>query len=81
MDNWHKKCSQGIAVCVLLEPNERMKKLQNEADFASLMVIHEELKAMPFGDVWDECLKRTNTPADYLAEVNKYEKEVLEQRK
>lgn len=65
----------------LLEPNERMKKLQNEADFTSLMVIHEELKTMPFGDVWDEYLKRTNTPADYPAEVNKYEKEVLEQRK
>lgn len=65
----------------LLEPNERMKKLQNEADFTSLVVIHEELKTMPFGDVWDEYLKRTNTPADYPAEVNKYEKEVLEQRK
>ena len=64
----------------LLEPNKKMKELQNNADFTSLMVMHEELKTMPFGDVWAEYLKETNTPADYLAEAKKYEKEVLENR-
>lgn len=38
-----------------------MKELQNKADFTSLMVMHEELKTMPFGDVWEEYLKKTNT--------------------
>ena len=65
----------------LLEPNAKMKSLQENADFTSLMVMHEELKTMPFGDVWEEYLRRTNTPADYLTEVKEYEKEVLEQRK
>ncbi len=65
----------------LLEPSAKMKTLQKNADFTSLMVMHEELKTMPFGDVWEEYLRRTNTPADYLTEVKKYEKEVLEQRK
>ena len=64
----------------LLEPNEQMKQMQDNADFTSLMVMHEELKTMPFGDVWEEYLKETNTPANYLAEVKKYEKEVLEKR-
>ena len=64
----------------LLEPSDTMKELQNNADFTSLMVMHEELKTMPFGDVWAEYLKETNTPADYLTEAKKYEKEVLENR-
>ena len=62
----------------LLEPNAKMKRLQKNADFTSLMVMHEELKTMPFGDVWEEYLRRTNTPVDYLMEIKKYEKEVLE---
>ena len=64
----------------LLDPSDTMKELQNNADFTSLMVMHEELKTMPFGDVWAEYLKETSTPADYLAEAKKYEKEVLENR-
>ena len=35
---------------------------------------------MPFGDVWEEYLGKTNTPADYLPVAKKYEKEVLENR-
>ena len=57
-----------------------MKELQNKADFTSLMVMNEELKTMPFGDVWEEYLEKTNTPADYLTEAKKYEKDVLENR-
>ena len=68
-------------LCALLEPSAKMKELQESADFTSLMVLNEELKTMPFGDVWEEYLRRTNTSADYLTEVKKYEKEVLEQRK
>ena len=64
----------------LLEPSDTMKKLQSNADFTSLMVMHEELKTMPFGDVWEEYLEKTNTPADYLTEAKKYEKDVLENR-
>ena len=65
----------------LLEPCDKMKEMQDKADFTSLAVLHEELKIMPFGEVWEEYLKRTNTPKNYLFEVKKYEKEVLEQRK
>ena len=35
---------------------------------------------MPFGDVWQEFLNRTNTAQDYLAQVKKYEEEVLRKR-
>lgn len=65
----------------LLEPTETAKRLQNESDFTALMVLEEELKTAPFGDVWAEYLKRENVPEDYLAEIKAYEEKVLVNRK
>ena len=57
-----------------------MKKLQNENRLTELMVMQEELKTAPFGDVWNEYLKREGTPADYISEVLDYEKKELLRR-
>ena len=65
----------------LLQPNAKLKALQDEADFTSLMVLQEEMKTMPFGDVWAEFLKREGVAADYLTEVKDYEAKVLANRK
>lgn len=35
---------------------------------------------MPFGEVWEEYLKQTGTPVDYLTEIKNYENEVLKKR-
>ena len=64
----------------LLMPNKEMKKLQDESDFTSLMALSEESKLLPLGDVWAEYLRRENVPSNYIAEVKKYEKEVLSKR-
>lgn len=64
----------------LLQPNEKMKSLQNDNNMTELMVLQEEMKTAPFGDVWTEYLTRENIASDYLSEVKKYEKEVLEKR-
>lgn len=71
---------QKALLYALLEPASTMQEMQNCNDFTSLMVLHEELKIMPFGDVWAEYLKQTDTPADYLTEVKQYENEVLKKR-
>lgn len=71
---------QKALLYAMLEPSKAMKEMQNSNDFTSLMVMHEELKTMPFGDVWEEYLKQTDTPIDYLSEVKKYENEVLKKR-
>lgn len=71
---------QKALLYAMLEPSKAMKEMQNSNDFTSLMVMHEELKTMPFGDVWEEYLKQTDTLADYLTEVKKYENEVLKKR-
>ncbi len=64
----------------LLMPNEKLKALQESSDFTSLMCLQEELKTAPFGDVWEEYLKRENVVSNYLNEIKKYEEKVLVKR-
>ncbi len=64
----------------LLQPSEKMKKLQTESNFTELMVLSEEMKTAPLGDVWNEYLLREGIDADYLAKIKKYENEVLSKR-
>lgn len=71
---------QKALLYALLEPSS-LKELQDSSDFTSLMVRSEELKTMPFGDVWEEYLNREGVSIDYLSEVKAYVKNVLEERK
>ncbi len=64
----------------LLMPNEKLKALQEGSDFTSLMCLQEELKTAPFGDVWEEYLKRENVVSNYLNEIKEYEEKVLVKR-
>jgi L-rhamnose isomerase len=66
----------------LLTPNEDLTKIQDKNDWTSLMAIQEELKTLPFGDVWEEYCKVCGVPCgiEWLDEVKKYEKEVLAKR-
>lgn len=67
------------AMCL---PNEELKKLQDEGDFTKLMVMQEEVKLLPFGDVWMEYCRQCNVAGDasWFDEICKYEKEVLLKR-
>ena len=64
----------------LLQPNDKLKALQEANDMTSLMVLQEDLKTAPLGDVWAEYLSREGVDADYITEVKKYEEEVLLKR-
>ncbi len=64
----------------LLEPKDMLKNLQDKNEMTEVMVLQEELKTAPFGDVWSEYLKRENIPSNYINEVKKYETEVLNKR-
>ena len=64
----------------LLQPVDTLKSLQNEGRLTELMVLQEELKTAPFGDVWAEYLNREGVSINYVDEVVKHEKEVLLQR-
>ena len=56
--------------------------LQNAENFTELMVIQEELKTMPFGEIWAEYCRVCGAPEDgaWFGEVKKYEAEVLSKR-
>ena len=71
---------QKALLYALLEPSDKMKKLQDGAEFTDVMYLLEETKTMPFGDVWDEFLRREGVSKDYLNEIKEYEREVLSKR-
>ena len=64
----------------LLQPDSELKRLQNEGNFTEVMYLQEEMKTMPFGDIWNEFLTREGVVANYLAEIKDYEREVLSKR-
>ena len=66
----------------LLMPHDKLKALQDEGRFTELMVLNEEIKTLPFGDIWEQYCKSSNVPTDseLFGEVDKYEKEVLIKR-
>jgi L-rhamnose isomerase len=66
----------------LLMPHAQLKELQDSAQFSKLMAIQEELKTLPFGDIWNEYCKSCGVPSDiaWFDEVEKYEAEVLSKR-
>ena len=65
----------------MLLPHAKLKALQDEANFTELLALQEECKTLPFGEVWDEYLKREGVAgAEWLDTVKKYEKEVLSKR-
>ena len=75
--------AQKALLWALLQPHEDMKKMQDEADFTRRLMMMEEMKTMPFSDIWTEYCNRQGVPADssWYDVVMEYEKNVLEGRK
>ena len=71
---------QKALLMALIAPD--LTALQDAGDWTELMVRQEELKTMPFGEVWAEYCRVCGTPADgeWFPEVKKYEAEVLSKR-
>jgi L-rhamnose isomerase len=73
---------QNALLFALMMPHEEMKALQDRSKFSRLMVLQEEMKTLPFGEVWDEYCRRCGRPSDgeWLPQVEEYEKKVLVNR-
>ena len=56
--------------------------VQDAGDFTALLVMQEELKTLPLGEVWAEYCRRSGVPqdGDWLPLVREYEKKTLEAR-
>jgi L-rhamnose isomerase len=66
----------------LLEPQEKLRELDSAPKTLARLSLLEELKALPFGAVWDyHCLKNGVPPSDeWVREVDAYERRVLSRR-
>ncbi|MGA2244528.1 MAG: L-rhamnose isomerase [Verrucomicrobiota bacterium] len=66
----------------MLEPVEKFKQLELAGDYTSRLALMEEAKSMPFAAVWDyHCLQQGAPVGEqWLAEVKKYERDVLSKR-
>ena len=71
---------QKALLMALISPD--LTAMQNADNWTELMVIQEELKTMPFGEIWTEYCHQCGAPADgdWFTEVKKYEAEVLSKR-
>lgn len=74
--------AQKALLFALLQPVDALKAMQDKGEFSKLLVCQEELKTMPFGDVWDEYCGVCKKPLDgeWFPKVEKYEADVLSKR-
>ena len=73
---------QKALLFAMLQPQAQLQQLQDAGNWTELMVLQEEMKTMPFGDIWEEYCARCGKPADgqWFAKVQEYEKNVLSKR-
>ena len=66
----------------LLTPWNLLKEAQDKGDHTRVLALQEEIKTLPWGEVWDEYLSRQGMVSDRIMfeEIKQYEKEVLSKR-
>ena len=74
--------AQKALLWALLQPNAKLKELQDNAAFTEKFMLMEEAKTLPFSDIWEEYCNREGVPATeaWFAEVAEYEKDVQSKR-
>jgi len=74
---------QKALLYALLMPHEKLKAAQDKGDFTKMMVMMEDVKSLPFGDVWAAYCESQNVLQDgeWLDIVLEYERNVLSKRK
>jgi len=71
---------QKALLFALLQPDARLRALQDNGNFTEQLMVAEETKTLPFGDVWEEYCRRQNVPTndeEWFREIMNYEKEIL----
>jgi len=66
----------------LLEPTQIIKKYEEKGNNFGRLALMEDLKALPFGDVWNHYCEINNIPEDFqwINDIMRYEKEILVKR-
>ena len=73
---------QKALLSALVTPNDMLKELQDSNNMTKLMVMQEEVKLLPFGDVWAKYCEECGVAADesWLDDVLAYEAKAFTER-
>jgi len=73
---------QKAFLIAMLEPTSKMIELEETGQNFERLAMLEELKTKPFSAIWDYYCLQAGVPvgADYISEIQAYEKEVLSKR-
>lgn len=76
------RCMIQALLLAMLEPTGLLRELERTGDFTARLAMLEELKAFPYGAVWDMHCLRHGVPVgeSWITEVRKYEADVLTKR-
>lgn len=66
----------------LLTPWDKLEEYQNKGDFTKVLALQEEIKTLPWQEVWDEYLRLNNCPGEeeWFKLVLEYEEKELSKR-
>ncbi len=73
---------QKALLFALLQPNDMLRELQDKGDWTKLMVVQEEMKTMPFGEIWAEYCRRCGKSAgmEWFDEIRAWEEKAIKER-
>jgi L-rhamnose isomerase len=73
---------QKALLAALITPHDMLKELQDSGNMTRLMVMQEEMKTLPFGDIWAKYCEECGVAADesWLEDILAYENDVLANR-
>ena len=76
------RAAQKAFMIAMLEPTKNLVELEESGQNFERLAMLEELKTKPFSAVWDYYCLQAGVPvgADYIAEIQQYEKAVLSKR-
>ncbi len=76
------RAAQQCMLYALLEPGKQLLKYEEGGQFFERLALLELMKTQPLGAVWDYYCMKHDVPVgeDYIAEIQKYEREVLSKR-
>jgi L-rhamnose isomerase len=77
------RCMIKALLIALLEPTKTLRQMEQAGNYTSRLAMLEEIKALPFGAVWDYYYARADVPAAdaWLKEIEAYEARVTSSRK
>lgn len=75
-----QRAMQKALLYALTLPHAALKKLQDAGNFTKLLYMQEQIKTLPFGDVWAEYLRAAGLNEAYYDEAAAYERIIIKDR-